>query len=555
MRLFLLIAIATGGILILANLADLTEKFMKFANRGRVGFMISALVVLGSVAWFVGEVELVQVYSGIAFGFVLWYIADHFVQLRGAPVRAFEHKEYHYWLGGALVLLLLIGLFTHDIKLLALRINKIDFGFASFQLSDVSKLEQMDFSDRRSFVVSTTLNYVYRLENSIELDRLYLESVAPKTHRDVKSGLPKKHRNANIVISGLLAPLAKCADVARINNVDIELIRQKIRPIPRHLKYLLVKKYSKKEKNLRKEEHDEFVKTIREGYEGIRGTLKFVMTPDISEICPTAESLKFEDNKYRKFWIDDPPKWHPDFFIGDIFDEPNLNLVTAILFAFNKNIDAALESFSNKEVTAEFRFNFDYRKSRLLYSTNAEAKMFYPPLERIIEGANKQIREINQSLAKLPSDQQDKRKLLSSLKELKKRATRARLHTKNVAAYYLAQAISSGDRSARKWWHTAQTFAEDILRRPDNLTAIERAAFLDTHAYVRLIVESEKEDLSLDEIKILFVELCKAKEIYENLLEKSKVKDTVTELRRALESVRRHIQLANLWLARKANSC
>jgi hypothetical protein len=128
--------------------------------------------------------------------------------------------------------------------------------------------------------------------------------------------------------------------------------------------------------------------------------------------------------------------------------------------------------------------------------------------------------------------------------KLLKREQEAELRSINDLAYYIGDSIARGVPSAMSYKGRAEDYVEQLYRSLDSETDLEnRNEFLDTYAYVSIVLESRKSVPEPDKFRRMLVTLEKAAEYFEEKAPKTDNLEDATA-RANLALVRAHLAAA-----------
>jgi hypothetical protein len=498
-----------GWLIIACMLGVLVFRWQRgSAHPLRIMLLAAGIFVTGLVVWavyveyawsvtqffaVVGDGTVARFLLGLGFGFGAAYVVVEFLPKEHSGGG---HKAPITLLGTAFGIVLLLALAAPHLDNWLRRAASIKSAFVELQLTSATTHTVAVAESGEAQSVAFSLDALTNMASKIRQDIEYMEvfetfELTAQLAEEMHGGAPIQAQLSNSkvkidaakslvrVFEGLISPVAKCVQIALKNRLSVESLRQAVRPIADNLHEIIFNIDNQGFARVANEKHKQFwlgVVTLLK-----KDTVVYFLRDNASECLDRIDAYVKNEN------------WYPK--ISDFTDSPYLYAAAAHLLNFLGDNEAAVGLLTNAK--PKFKdYGFLTVEAWLRYFQGAPPEYFVRPLEEIRSTARIHqavIEGVKNRCAIGPCD--SKRRIARLAKKLTKRERGAELYAVNEIVYDLSEDLARGTQGAVSYQALAETLAGELLAAAsDKDNAPYRDNFLDTYAYVSIVLEARKPD-------------------------------------------------------------
>jgi hypothetical protein len=295
----------------------------------------------------------------------------------------------------------------------------------------------------------------------------------------------------------MVSPIARCIDLAVGNGFDLAAVQAMLRPVAGQLREIrlgeqrLEKLTELGDRQALATELDQARRDFLDGLRAIPPRLLRFVGPTGQADCTTSIAS------------DDLPA------ASEFKTLPHLFTAMAVLFAFVKNDDVALQTLLDAEPALDFAdLNEPFFKAQLMYYRHEPVSRYLGVLDRMRTVAHQREALIERVLARCGDHCSPEVKNWAP--KLLQRERLGNLFAINFAAYAITSDVAEGLRSAESRFPIALQLADEIekLMQDDTRLKIEdKGVYLDTAAFVHIVEEARKPIRDTDHIRAIVAKL------------------------------------------------
>lgn len=318
------------------------------------------------------------------------------------------------------------------------------------------------------------------------------------------------------VFDGLISSIASCVRDASSNGLGIDSIRLKVRPMADALDRVLFLEQTNGTDDSYAAAHNK----LWEELTGLPSKIDGFLNDEERKQC--SNSVKIYKLNSRSPVTAAYPSLKGYRDVSYLY-------VAAMLFStFVRDDDVALKIIERiKDRPGFFRdYSFLLVASDLAYNQGSSITTVFSMLDSMRKTAREHREKIELELEKCEQSRCDQVKI-NALKALRRRERTAELQATNNLAYFIAAELADGTKAAEQYAARAEELADELRLALDKSEDNEnRYSYLDTYAYVTLVLEARKKEPSLATFKTMAEHLEKVVEELERSVSSGKASKT-----------------------------
>jgi hypothetical protein len=323
------------------------------------------------------------------------------------------------------------------------------------------------------------------------------------------------------VFNHVISPIAKCLKKALDKGMSVERIRRELRPAAEDLEEIILAgdRLSKDELEIR---HNDFWTRVKQLPQYVHNYLDdwkakdakaYDGTPDEHKECLSylgRDDIPMPVDYKSRVENSDLPR------MADYKNVSYLGVAAFFFSAFVKDEELAQKIFD--KISADLQHKdkeFLYFKSYIGYYKGWPTEAVISYLQELLNDAREHkivLERADKQCTQHPCEP-DRSQLIQ---KLLKREQEAELRAVNDLAYYIGDSIARGIPSALNYRGQAEDYVDELYRSMDKESDPEnRNEFLDTYAYVSIVLESRKTEPEPDKFRSMRATLEKVAEYFE----------------------------------------